>query len=228
MKELCQLAGNWDGRTVPAAAMIEPKLDGFRMLWLRDWEGRPTLRTRNGYSFEGVAHIAHELAAWERHAGAPWVFDGEFCVGDGPDTLARTKAWCEREHKLGGVAGRLFLFDGMPLSDWMAGGCDVPLWQRKAKLERIALAVKSDAAHAWDWRPRSHGRDEGAEPVRVVPHRDVWHADDVIEAATAMWDAGLEGVVIKNLFGGYRRNRSNDWQKIGRPWQAKLRYKRAA
>lgn len=50
------------------------------MLHLRDWEGRPTLRTRNGLASEGVAHIAHELKAWERHAGEPMVFNDEIEV----------------------------------------------------------------------------------------------------------------------------------------------------
>ena len=225
-QQLCQLAGNWGGQ-VPIGSAIEQKLDGWRALYIRDWEGRAGLFTRNGIPIEGVGHILHELAAFERHAGEPLMIDGEFVI-DGPDTLASTKAWCERGWKGGGEAGTYHAFDAMPFADWQRGGTETPWIERKERLQALALAVKCDEAHAWDWRPRSHGRDEGAEPVRVVPHRDVWHADDVIEAATAMWDAGLEGVVLKSFWGGYQRNRSQDWQKIGRPWQAKLRYKRAA
>lgn len=227
-RELCQLAGTWNGRDLPAGAFVERKHDGWRMLWIRDWEGRPTLRTRNGLAFEGVAHIDHELRAWERHAGEPWMFDGEFVVGEGATTLGQTKAWAETGWKLGGNAGRFHVFDGMPLRDWMAGGCDLPLWQRKAKLGRIAEAVAADEAHAWDWRPGSRGADEGASPVLLVDHAEAWHVDDVLEQAAAIWDAGGEGVVIKNPFGLYRRNRSQDWLKCGRPWRDKLQWRAAA
>jgi hypothetical protein len=82
--------------------VAEQKVDAFRALYLRNREGKPGLWTRNGYPIEGVGHILHQLAAMERIAGEPLMIDGEFCVGDGPDTLATTKAWCERDWKQGG------------------------------------------------------------------------------------------------------------------------------
>jgi ATP-dependent DNA ligase len=226
--QLCQLSGNWDGRTVPAAAMVELKVDAWRGLYLRDRQDRPGLWSRNGIPLPGVEHILHQLAAFERHAGEPMFFDGEFCVGEGPDTLKATKHWCETGHKLGGVAGRFYLFDGFSEREWLAGGTETPLWQRKARLARIAEAVAADADHAWEWRAGSRGADEGASPVELVKHAEAWHVDDVIEQAGAIWQAGGEGVVVKNPFGGYRRNRSQDWLKCGRPWRDKLRWKRAA
>jgi ATP-dependent DNA ligase len=228
MQQLCQFVGNWDGRTLPAGAMVSEKLDGWRMLWIRDWESKPGLWTRNGIPFEGVAHIAHELQAWERHAGEPFMFDGEFVVGDGPNTLAQTKAWAERGWKAGGNAGRFHVFDGMPLRDWQAGGCDLPMWQRKARLARIAEAVAADEAHAWEWAPKSRGSFDGLQPVRLVDHVETWFVDDVLEQAAAIWAAGGEGVVIGDPEAPYRRNRSNAWMKVGRPWRDKLNWKEAA
>jgi ATP-dependent DNA ligase len=227
-QHLSQLAREWDGRSLPAGAFCEPKLDGWRCLWLRDRDGKPRLWTRNGIPLEGVAHIAHELAAWEKHAGDAMFFDGELVVGEGPTTLAQTKAWCETGWKLGGNAGRLHLFDAMPYRDWLAGGTATPLWQRKARLERIGAAVAADGEHNWTWRPGSRGADEGASPVVLVDHAEAWDVDEVIEQASAIWQAGGEGVVIKSPFGGYQRNRSNAWMKCGRPWRDKLQTKRAA
>jgi ATP-dependent DNA ligase len=227
-QQLCQLVGNWDGRTVPIGAVIETKHDGFRALYIRDWEGRPGLWTRNGHPIEGVGHILHQCAALERIAGEPLMLDGEFCVGDGPDTLAATKAWCERDWKTGGEAGTYHAFDAMPFADWQCGGTDTPWIERKERLIDIALAAQSDAAEQWTWRAGSRGRDDGAEPVRVVPHRDVWHPDDVLEAAGEIWAADLEGVIIKSMWGGYQRRRSPEWQKVGRPWRDKIGWKRAA
>lgn len=225
---LSQLATDWKGK-LPAWAIGEQKLDGWRCLWLRDHKGKPGLYTRNGVPLSGVSHIEHELVAWERHAGERMFFDGELIVGDGPDTLASTKAWCESGRKLGGNAGTFHCFDGFSYDDWFRrGGTDLPWHERKARLEQMALAVKSDADHAWTWRAGSRGADEQQQPVRVVPHLDLWHVDDALQMVAEMWRAGLEGIVIKDATASYVRQRSNAWAKVGRPWQRKIHWKAAA
>ncbi len=224
--QLCQLVGNWD-RKLPAWCIGEQKIDAWRALYLRDHDGRPGLYTRNGYPIPGVDHILHELATWERHAGRRLFLDGEFVVGDGPDTLASTKAWCERDHKLGGTAGVFHCFDGFAYDDWLKGGTATPLYQRKQAIEAIAAAVAADEAHRWDWRPGSRGADVGA-PVRVVPHVDLFHVDDALCMVAEMWRAGLEGIVLKDAEAPYQRTRSAAWMKVGRPWQSKIRWKEAA
>lgn len=223
---LSQLATEWR-RTLPTWTVGECKHDGFRALWLRDHEGNPKLFTRNGHEIPGTAHIAHELLAFERHAGERLFIDGEFLVGDGPDTLAATKHWCETGHRLGGTAGRLMVFDGFSYDDWYRGGCALPWYQRKSRIEGLALAVKSDAEHAWTWRPGSRGADAG-EPVRVVPHVDLWHVDDALQLVAEFWRAGLEGAVLKDATAAYTRTRSTAWQKVGRPWQSKIHWRQAA
>ncbi len=225
--QLAQLCGNWDGRTVPIGAVCEVKHDGFRALYIRDWQGVPGLYTRNGTHIEGVGHILHACEALERQAGEPLMIDGEFVV-DGPDTLASTKAWCERDHKQGGEAGTFHAFDCLSFADWQRGGTETPWIERKERLIELGLSVKSDAAEQWTWRAGSRGRDDGTEPVRVVPHRDVWCVNDVLEAACEMWAADLEGCVMKDAFAPYVRARSSSWMKVGRPWRDKLKWKEAA
>ena len=224
-QQLCQLSGNWN-RGLPAWCVGEQKIDAWRALYLRDHEGKPGLWTRGGMPIPGVDHILWELAAWERHAGQRLFLDGEFVVGDGPDTLASTKAWCERDHKLGGTAGRFMVFDGFAYDDWLKGGTDTPWYQRKARIEAIAAAVAADEAHRWDWRPGARG-DEPC-PVRVVPHVDLFHVDDALCMVAEMWKANLEGIVIKDATAPYVRQRSNAWAKVGRPWQDKIRWRQAA
>jgi ATP-dependent DNA ligase len=225
MSGLCQLAASWSGRDLPIAATVEEKRDGFRALWLRDHQDKPGLYSRNGIPLPGVEHITHQLAAFERHAGQPLFLDGEFCVGE-TDTLATTKRWVERDHKFGGTAGKLYLFDGLAFDDWMRGGTDTPLWQRKERLQALALAVETDQAHAWDWRPGSRGDEPN--PVELVTATEVWCVDDAIEQAGAIWASGGEGIMLKDLEAPYRRCRSNAWLKIGRPWRDKINWKRAA
>ena len=222
---LSQLASEWRG-TLPGLCIAEWKADGFRALYLRDRSGKPGLYTRNGMTIHGAEHILHELAAWERHAGQRLFIDGEFVVGDGPDTLASTKRWCESGYKLGGTAGRLHLFDGFAYDDWLKGGTATPLYARKARIEAIAAAVAADEAHRWDWRQGARG-DEPC-PVRVVPHVDLWHVDDALQFVAEFWRAGLEGAVFKDAEAPYVRQRSNAWMKCGRPWQDKIRWKEAA
>lgn len=221
---LCHLAGNWQ-RTLPAWTVAECKHDGWRALWLRDQSGKPGLFTRNGMTIPGTEHIAHQLLAFERHAGQRLFLDGEFLVGDGPDTLASTKTWCESGHKLGGTAGRFMVFDGFAYDDWFRGGTDTPLYQRKQAIEAIAAAVAADEAHRWDWRPDARGDEPN--PVRVVPHVDLWTVDDALLMVSEMWRAGLEGIVIKDAESPYRRTRSNAWSKVGRPWQGKITWRQA-
>lgn len=223
--QLCQLASPWQ-RNLPLWAIGEQKIDAFRGLYLRDHTGRPGLFTRNGQTIPGAEHILHQLAAFERHAGQRLFIDGEYCVGDGPDTLASTKRWVESGHKLGGTAGTFYAFDCLPYDDWFRGGTDTPWFERKARLEALALAVESDEAHRWDWRPGARGDEPN--PVRVVPHVDLWTVDDALQLVAEFWRAGLEGAVIKDAEAGYWRTRNASWQKVGRPWQDKIHWREAA
>lgn len=199
----------------------EVKHNGIRALWLRDHHGTPNLYTREGYEIPGVDHIKHELAAWERHAGERMFLDGEFVI-DSADSLAATEAWCDKGHKLGGTAGVFYVFDGFAYNDWFRGGTDVIWLERKARLERLAKAVASDEPHRWDWRPGSRGAECGIDPVTVVPHQELWTVDCVVEMTFAMWNAGLEGIVLKNAEAGYQRSRNSAWRKVGRLFQAKM------
>lgn len=206
--QLCQLAGDFRGE-VPAGGMLwQEKKDGWRALYLRDWQGKPGLFTRNGHRIEGAPHILWHCQAIEAAAGQPLFLDGEFQV-DG--TLAATKAWCERGWKTGGEAGHLHLFDGFPLSDWKAGGCDMLQVER---LNRLKGWIDAATADQWEWRPGSHGRDEGAIPVTLLADGWVFDAQDVLTEARRVWAAGGEGIVCKDAEAPYRRNRNAAWLKV--------------
>ncbi len=224
---LVQLASEWSG-TLPPFCIAELKHDGFRGYFGRDYDGKPGLFSRNGYHLPGTEHIIHELKAWERHAGEPMFFDGEFVVDRGGDTLASTKAWCERDHKLGGTAGKLFLFDGFPRRFWIEGRCPTPLIERKARLAEIAAKVAADEAHRWEWRAGSRGDGQDASPVELVDHFDAFTPDCIVRGATRVWQRGGEGLVVKDASAPYVLGRNRAWLKVGRPWQSKLGWRLAA
>lgn len=212
-RELVQLAGTWDFRTVPdGGCMAELKVDGWRAVRVHDRQGRPVLLTRNGIPIEGAGHIMHRLALIERAYGCPVMFDGEFQVGG---TLSATKAWCESGWKAGHEAGQLYLFDAMPMEAWEQGGDDTPLYERKARLNE-AITAADALPESWDWRPGSHGRDD---PHCVQLLADEWVADaaDVMDLARRVWARGGEGLMLKDAEAPYRRNRSPDWRKVKSP-----------
>ena len=213
---LAQLAGDWKGALPDGGAMIEQKHDGIRAMRFTGISGATRLWSRNGHVIEGTAHILHRLALLEKVAGEQLMFDGEFIV-DG--TLAATKAWFERGWKTGAEAGVYHLFDCLPLADWQRGGCDIPLYQRKAYLAALWQAVE-DQGLSWDWRPGSRGRDDGASPVLLVADQWVSDARDAMDFTRRVWATGGEGAMIKDAMSPYRRKRSDAWQKLkpGGPW----------
>jgi len=198
--------------------MAEAKIDGFRALRFAGIDGKVRLWTRNGLPIEGVSHILWQLDRIEQAYGELMFFDGEFQVGG---TLAATKAWCERGWKLGGEAGVYHLFDAIPLSCWKAGGDPTPLYQRKQLLAKWIAEV----GEPWEWRPGSHGRDEGAAPVVLVEDQWVFSAADALDFAKRIWAENGEGAVLKNAEAPYQRKRNDAWQKIkpGGPWWKEMK-----
>jgi ATP-dependent DNA ligase len=211
--QLCQLAMPWTGAMPEGGAMAELKHDGFRCLFFRGIDDVPRLWTRNGMPIEGCDHILHRLLLIERAAGRHLFVDGELVV-DG--TLEATKRWIERDWRKGGDRGTFFAFDVVPFDDWRRGGSAMPLFERKAWLQRLADQVERDPVMGWEWREGSAGRDELTPPVVLVD--DEWCAspDDVLDLAGRVWSAGLEGLMIKDATAPYRRVRTPVWMKVKR------------
>ncbi len=211
--ELFQLAGRWSGNLLSDTAVVECKMDGFRAGHWRGLDGKPKFWTRNGYAIEGTGHISHVLSVMERVAGEPMFFDGEFIVGN---TLAETKAWCERNWKSGGEAGTLHLFDAMPDREWRDGGCDMPLIERKARLQALHDAAAGEIADDWAWREGTRDKEPDAPPTVVVQHNIVAAARGVQMLADEVWAQGGEGLLIKDTAAAYTRGRNQAWLKLKR------------
>lgn len=211
MNNLCQLASDWRGAIPTGGVMVEPKIDGWRCLYLTGIDGKPRLFTRQGHLIEGAGHIAYRLGLMERAAGEPMVFDGEFQVGG---SLAATKAWCETGWKTGGEAGTLHLFDCLTMAEWRAGGSDMPLYERKARLQALSRAVDEDEALSWEFRPGSRGDDAWRTSCPILQDEWAFDVSDVLAAASRIWTAGGEGLMLKDAEAPYRRNRNASWLKV--------------
>lgn len=209
--ELCQLARDWRGEVPAGGYALEQKIDGWRALYFRGWDGRPHLWTRGGHRVEGAGHIIHRLGMLEEAAGQHLFIDGEFQV-DG--TLAATKRWCESGWRAGGEAGLFHAFDVAPMAEWSRGGWDAPWHERKAWLRRLAGDAAQASARAWEWREGSRGRDKALPPVIVL--NDDWACDvrQVLDAAERVWAAGGEGCMLKDAEAPYQRRRCDAWLKV--------------
>jgi ATP dependent DNA ligase domain len=175
------------------------------------WSGR--LWTRNGHEIHGTGHILHVLNVMERIAGEPLMLDGEFQVGG---TLLATKAWCEAGWKSGGEDGTLHLFDAMPERQWRNGGCDMPLIERKERLQALHDTALAEIADDWAWREGTRGREPDAPATVVISHQIVAAARGVRMLAEEVWARGGEGLMVKDPTAAYTRGRSNAWLKVKR------------
>ena len=216
--QLCQLASDWRGDMPDGGLMAEPKMDGWRCLYFRGIDGKPRLWSRQGMPLDGADHVLHRLKLIEEAAGVELFIDGEIQVGG---TLAATKDWFERGWRVGGDRGTFHAFDVLDFAGWRAGGSDVPLFERKARLARLVEAV----GEPWDWRERSRGRDDPG-CVQFVPDEWAFDAADVLGIARRVWATGGEGLMLKVAEAPYRRNRSDAWAKVkhenSRRWAGRI------
>lgn len=184
---LCNPVVDWKGAVPAGGAIVEPKIDGMRALWI-DGE----ICSREGSPIYGVEHIARKLRAIEHEACVQMFFDGEFQVGGafGPTISHFQSAGIE-----GPDAGTLFLFDAVPMRVWRGDDPCEALEVRRGKLDRMA------APHV------------GPE-LQVLPWAFMTDAGEIQEKARELIGAGGEGILVKHALSTYRRTGSAAWQRI--------------
>jgi hypothetical protein len=186
--ELAMLCGDWTPGPVPWGWDAEEKKDGIRAMYI---DGQ--LLTREGVPIECAAHVLPDLQRLERRFGQRMFFDGEFMEPGGfHETLAVFASRGKRAS-----AGVFHLFDALPLDEWRADSCQMPL---SARRDAIGWALG-------EWSPQW---------VRRIPSVAVGSRSAVEMLARATWAANLEGLVIKDSRSLYRRKRSPAWAKVKR------------
>ncbi len=185
--ELVQLLGRWTPDLHPADALVEPKIDGHRAVFLGGSTQR--LLSREGSAMGCAAHTLPALRDLERRFGQPMMFDAEFAV---PGGLKETLRAFRRNKPA--TAGVLWVFDAVPLAEWERGGTATPLSDRRAALAtRFAGGLCSSVG---------------------MLHAAPMGADATLALARAFWRQQFEGVVVKDAAAGYTRGRSNAWLKL--------------
>lgn len=189
--ELCQLVSDWRGAVPIGGAIVEPKIDGMRALYL-DGE----LCSREGSAIYGVDHILAALRSIEHELCVPTMFDGEFQVaGSFNATVAHFKAAGGR-----GNAGTFHVFDMIPMRTWRGEDPCETLQARRAKLDAWISGMAPIEDNA----------------IQLVPWAFMEDAAEIEAKARELIEAGGEGVVVKSALSTYRRNKSANWQRIRR------------
>ena len=161
--------------------IFERKLDGIRCLAIRD-RGGVQLMSRTARRMN--EQFPELVEALRRQPSEDFIADGEIVAfAGGITSFARLQQRARTR-----VPVLLYVFD-LPRHD----GEDLrplPLRERKARLRK-----------AFEW----------ADPVRLNPHRNGEHGEEVYRQAC---EKGLEGVIAKRADSPYHGGRSRDWLKL--------------
>jgi DNA ligase-1 len=178
--------------------LVEPKLDGVRVLTVVDYESRTVVMySRNGKELTNFPHIVKAFEDNLDNIARSYVFDGEV-VSDTFQTLMKQ---VHRKDNVNASDAKLMLFDVVPLVEFKQG-CSVMGQRRRTNF------LKSNFSKIFS--------DSGC--IDIIPQKefDLDVFTDEIEFKDynkAMVDAGYEGIMIKDPDGKWEGKRSVAWLK---------------
>jgi len=178
--------------------LVEPKLDGVRVLTVVDFESRSvTMFTRNGKELANFPHIVKAFEDNMDNFARSYVFDGEVVSA----TFQALMTQVHRKDNVQASDARLALFDVVPLVEFKQG-CSVMGQRRRSAFMRENFSKIFN--------------DSGC--IDIVPQKefDLDVFTDEIEFKDynkAMVDAGYEGIMIKDPNGRWEGKRSVAWLK---------------
>lgn len=181
--ELCCRPLDYQGHHHPRRAYAEVKLDGIRCLMI---DGR--LVTLEGQPFNAALHCMGGLEELERLYGEAMMFDAEYVEDGGFDqTLSAFKA--------GQGTGTLWVFDAVPMREWVRDTSQTPWHERKRVLNERIMMLDCP------W--------VGGLAAKAVPTEACAKAK-----FTELRRLGFEGLVVKDADAPYSRARCNAWQRM--------------
>lgn len=195
----CMLAhdGANHEKKITGKKLLEPKLDGVRVLTVINIENRTvTQYTRNGKELVNFGHITQAL---EKHID---LFDRSFIL-DGEMVSTSFQALMKQVHRKDDVQAqdaRLMLFDILPLSEFQAGR-SVMGQRRRSNLLRT-MKKQFDLV----------GSIDIIDQIEVDLDTYVGELEFKEFNKTAV-EQGFEGIMIKDIDAKYECKRSHHWLK---------------
>ena len=177
--------------------ILQPKLDGVRVLTVVDYESRTVVQyTRNGKILENFGHITDYLLSNLDNFGRSYVLDGEIVSRSFQDLMKQV----HRKDDVQAGDARLCLFDILPLVEFKSGKSVMGQKRRSAYLQNFANIFA----------------DSGC--IEIIPQIEV-NLDEFIGDIEykdynkkAIAD-GFEGIMIKDPDAKYQCKRDVAWLK---------------
>ena len=196
----CMLAhdgANHEGK-ITGKKLVEPKLDGVRVLTVVDYESRTVVMyTRNGKELVNFPHIIKAFEDNMDNWGRSYVFDGEV-VSTSFQALMKE---VHRKENVQAQDARLMLFDIVPLAEFKAGASVMGQKRRSAFLRENFSKLFADSGCIEIITQREFDLDVFTDEIEFK---------DYNKAAVA---AGYEGIMIKDPSGKWEGKRSVAWLK---------------
>ena len=195
----CMLAhdGANHEKKITGKKLLEPKLDGVRVLTIVDCENRTvTQYSRNGKILENFTHITEGLSKYLDKFDRSYVLDGEIIS-------TSFQALMKQVHRKDNVKADdaiLMLFDILPLSEFKAG--------RSVMGQRRRSKFLTQFKHIFD----SVGK------IDIIPQEEIDLDGYVGELQFKQYnidaiEQGFEGIMIKDPEAKYECKRSTSWLK---------------
>jgi DNA ligase 1 len=178
--------------------LVEPKLDGVRVLTVVDYESRTVIMyTRNGKELVNFPHIVRAFEDNMDNWGRSYVFDGEVISDSFQDLMKQV----HRKSDVQAQDARLMLFDIVPLTEFKAGSSVMAQKRRSRFLRENFSKIFADSGCIDIIDQREFDLDVFTDEIEFR---------DYNKQAVA---AGYEGIMIKDPNGRWEGKRSVAWLK---------------
>jgi DNA ligase-1 len=196
----CQLAhdsANHEEK-VSGKKLIEVKLDGVRVITIVYPDGRVDQFSRNGKELVNFSHIKDQFAKVAEGLDFAYVFDGEIMSSSFQDLMKQV----HRKSDVDAGDAVLYLFDIIPLGDFLTGSWNKSQSERSAILQNWHQVVQNDLPNV---------KILEQETVDLDTDAGQKHYKEINAAAIA---GGYEGIMLKDAAAGYKCKRSVAWLKL--------------
>ena len=178
--------------------LVEPKLDGVRVLTVVDYESRTvTMYTRNGKILENFGHINKVFEDNLDNFARSYVFDGEVISASFQDLMKQV----HRKDNVAAGDARYMVFDVVPLFEFKKGLSVMGQRRRSAFLRENFGPIFSDVDCVDIVQQKEFDLDVFTDEIEFKDYNK------------EMVAAGYEGIMIKDPNGKWEGKRSTAWLK---------------
>jgi ATP-dependent DNA ligase len=156
--------------------------------------------SRNGKQFSNFTHIEEQFSNIAAMLSEPYVFDGEIMSSSFQDLMKQVR----RKKDVAAEDAVLFLFDMIPLADFMNGQCSTSQLDRLKQLHKFYntenVFTKLENVELLEYADINLDTPAGKTELNEINKRAI--------------DGGYEGIMLKDPLAPYECKRTASWLKI--------------